>query len=57
MSNDRQATDDPEGDTDVAELLGAAVVTDGAHHKQWYLERIAAMLGVRLPDHEPGIVP
>jgi hypothetical protein len=38
-------------------LLDDAVLTDGAHHKQWYLEQIAALLGVTLPDHDPGIAP
>ncbi len=38
----------------IDELLGEAVTTDGGHHKQWYLERVAVQLGVELPDHEPG---
>ncbi len=36
-------------------LLGDAVCTDGAHHKQWYLERIASELGIELPEHDEGI--
>jgi len=38
-----------------ADLLQEAVQTDGGHHKQWYLEQIAARLGVDLPEHDPGI--
>lgn len=41
----------------VAALLREAVTTDGGHHKQWYLERIAEELGVELPDHDHGIAP
>lgn len=41
----------------VRDLLIEAVATDGAHHKQWYLEELAATLGVALPAHEPGIAP
>lgn len=41
----------------VAELLAGAVTTDGAHHKQWYLERIAERLGISLPEHDEGIAP
>lgn len=39
----------------IADILAAAVTTDGAHHKQADLEEIAALLGIDLPDHEPGI--
>ena len=38
-------------------LLKEAVSTDGAHHKQWYLEQIAEKLNLVLPDHEEGIAP
>ena len=41
----------------IRELVEAALTTDGAHHKQWYLERVALQLGLPLPDHEPGIAP
>jgi len=41
----------------IAELLQEAVVTDGGHHKQWYLEQIAKGLKVPLPDHKEGIAP
>jgi hypothetical protein len=39
------------------DLLILAVQTDGAHHKQWALERIALLFGIVLPEHEPGIAP
>lgn len=38
-------------------LLLEAVDTDGAHHKQWYLEQIAEMFGITLQKHEEGIAP
>jgi hypothetical protein len=38
-------------------LLIDAVNTDGAHHKQWYIEKIAAVMGVELPPHEEGRAP
>ncbi len=41
----------------LAELLREAVETDGAHHKQWLLEEIAARLGVELPEHDAGVAP
>jgi hypothetical protein len=41
----------------VRELVEAALVTDGAHHKQWYLERIAQQMDIPLLDHESGIAP
>lgn len=47
----------PRERVDVAVLLQEAVTTDGAHHKQWYLEQLAAALRVVLPDHAPGIAP
>lgn len=40
---------------DLANLLQEAVQTDGAHHKQWYLEQIAGRLGIELPEHDEGI--
>ena len=40
----------------VEKLLIEAVYTDGAHHKQWYLEEIAQTLKLRLPGgHTEGI--
>lgn len=43
--------------TEIAALLCDAVQTDGAHHKQWFLEQIAAKLGIELPEHDEGISP
>lgn len=43
----------------IGDLIAWALVTDGAHHKQWFLERIAERLGVDLSDsdHDLGIAP
>lgn len=41
----------------VRELVCAALLTDGGHHKQWYLEQIAYQLELPVPDHAPGIAP
>jgi hypothetical protein len=41
----------------IAPLLRLAIKTDGAHHKQWVLEEIAAILNIKLPSHTPGIEP
>lgn len=40
-------------------LIEAALNTDGAHHKQWYLEEIAKHMGLFLEgvSHEKGIAP
>jgi hypothetical protein len=38
-------------------LFEKAVTTDGEHHKQWYLEEIAKVLAIELPEHEKGIPP
>ncbi len=41
-----------------AGLIGEAVLTDGVHHKQWYLEQIAEALDISLTlGHDPGISP
>ena len=39
----------------IVDILCDAVVTDGAHHKQWYLEQIAGIMEVALPEHDEGI--
>jgi len=44
----------------VRDLIIGALTTDGEHHKQWYLERIAEVLGIELVtelDYEKGIAP
>lgn len=38
-------------------LVRDAVVTDGAHHKQWYLMQIAEMLDIQVPLGDGGIAP
>lgn len=38
-------------------LIQEGVGADGAHHKQWYLERLAEALHVGLPDHISGVAP
>ena len=47
----------PGGPLQLASLLQEAVLTEGSHHKQWYLEQLAAALGLPLQEHEPGIAP
>jgi hypothetical protein len=40
----------------VAQLALEGLVTDGAHHKQWFLEQILETMGVEnIPDHDPGV--
>ena len=44
----------------VRDLIIGGLCTDGAHHKQWYLEQIANVLGIDLIeplDYEEGIAP
>jgi hypothetical protein len=44
----------------VKDLIICALTTDGEHHKQWYLEQIAKVLGIELVaelDYEKGIAP
>ena len=44
----------------VINLIQQGLMTDGAHHKQWYLEEILKRMNVRnaeIPDHEDGIAP
>ena len=44
---------------EVKHLIEEALQTDGAHHKQWYLEKIASVLGFTLKDvwYDDGIAP
>lgn len=39
------------------DILSDAVTTDGANHKQWYLEQIAKELLIELPEHNEGTPP
>lgn len=41
----------------ISGLIKEGIETDGAHHKQWYLEKIADLLNIDLPDHDPGVAP
>lgn len=44
----------------IGSLVIDALLTDGAHHKQWYLEQIAEELGIpkeEYEDAEEGIAP
>lgn len=39
----------------IAQYVEEALTTDGEHHKQWYLERLADEL--HLPHEKEGIAP
>jgi hypothetical protein len=40
------------------DMIERALVTDGAHHKQWFLEHIARYLELQVSvEYEPGIAP
>lgn len=43
--------------TTINNLVQAALHTDGAHHKQWYLYQIAETLGLPTSGVNPGIAP
>lgn len=38
-------------------LIETGIYTDGGHHKQWCLERLAELFGIKLDEHEEGIAP
>ena len=38
-------------------LIHDALVTDGECHKQWFLEQLAQLFHIDIPEHEPGISP
>jgi len=40
----------PNGIEKARELAISGLLTDGSHHKQWYLERILEALGVNLKE-------
>jgi hypothetical protein len=59
---------EPDVITKIKDLSIDGLLTDGAHHKQWYLEQILTLLGVDLDrldeeleslggEREPGIAP
>lgn len=43
----------------VTDFIKDGLVTDGDHHKQWYLEKIAETLSIDIcsHEHEKGISP
>lgn len=41
----------------LADYIIMGITTDGAHHKQWCLERIAEILNLELPEHDEGVAP
>lgn len=45
--------------SEIEQLIIAGLCTDGAHHKQWYLEQIAKLLGIDLSaiDYDRGMAP
>ena len=58
---DAQAQAEAENDNmfrrELEDTINSALSTDGAHHKQWYLEELALLLGVKTEEHEKGIAP
>lgn len=43
---------------DLQHLIEEALTTDGAHHKQWYIEQIASEMDVKVGfEYEKGIAP
>jgi hypothetical protein len=41
----------------ITAIVSHGLHTDGAHHKQWYLEQVAKHLGLVVTGYEPGIAP
>lgn len=44
----------------VTDLIIAGLLIDGEHHKQWYLEQIAKLLGIDLTsplNYDEGVAP
>jgi hypothetical protein len=49
---------DKENLESLKDLVLVGLQCDGSHHKQWYLEQIAVLIGcTELPDHEEGVAP
>lgn len=43
---------------EICQLIILALLTDGAHHKQWYLEQMADVLGIQMEvEYKPGVAP
>ena len=45
--------------SEIRELVIDALITEGGHHKQWYLIQIAKKLGIDLNEYdiEEGVAP
>jgi hypothetical protein len=41
----------------ITAIVSHGLHTDGAHHKQWYLEQVAKHLGLPVTGYEPGVAP
>jgi hypothetical protein len=41
----------------ITAIVSHGLHTDGAHHKQWYLEQVAKHLGLAVTGYEPGVAP
>lgn len=52
----KQKKIDDKNNQRIKQWVRDALLTDGAHHKQWYLEKIAAVIGAEV-EHQPGIAP
>jgi hypothetical protein len=52
---DLQSTD--EHRNAMTAIVSHGLHTDGAHHKQWYLEQVAKHLGLTVTGYEPGVAP
>lgn len=46
----RFGEDSQSGVEEIRSLIVESLYTDGGHHKQWYLERIAEKLGIDMPE-------
>jgi len=56
-SNSSERPVQPKVREQLSEILNDAVNTDGAHHKQYYLEKIAEMFEIVLDEHDEGVIP
>ena len=52
-------SESPNINPEVLGLIRVALITDGAHHKQWCIEQIAELLDLDISDleYEKGIAP
>jgi len=42
-------------ENEIIELVEEAITVEGGHHKQWYLVRIARILGINVNDVDEGV--